>query len=138
LRKLAIDYGKKRIGLAIGDFVTRVAVPLDTMYSHGIRNDVDCIASIVQSREIDTLVIGMPLNMDGSQGRRAKDTLFFGNVLQRVLNIEVVYIDERLSSIEASSRLSDANINVRDQRRMIDQVSAQIILQEYIDKYHAG
>ena len=135
MRILGIDYGKKRIGLAVGDFESKLALPLETFLSQGIRRNVDYISQIVDLKGVDTIVLGMPLNMDGTQGKRAKDTLFFGSVLQKVLKITVAYMDERLTSIEANEKLKEAKVHPKDRKPILDQVAAQIILQEYIDKY---
>lgn len=135
MRILGIDYGKKRIGLAVGDMDSKLALPLETFLSQGVRRNVDYIQNIVELKGINTIVLGMPLNMDGTQGKRAKDTLFFGNVLEKALNITVAYIDERLTSVEANEKLKEANIAIKDRKPILDQVAAQIILQEYIDKY---
>ncbi|MCL1945024.1 MAG: Holliday junction resolvase RuvX [Firmicutes bacterium] len=135
MRTLGIDYGKRRIGLAIGDTESKLALPLETFLSQGVRKNVDYIAHIIELKDIDTIVLGMPLNMDGTQGRRAKDTLFFGEVLKKALKKEVAYIDERLTSIEANDKLKEARVPVTQRKSIIDQVAAQIILQMYLDKY---
>lgn len=133
MRKLGIDYGKRRTGVAISDFNGIIAMPLETFASGGVRKDVDYVAEIVASRQIDTIVLGMPYNMDGTKGKRAKDTEFFGKVLQKVINIPVIYVDERLTSVEANDKLIEANVSVQNRKKAIDQVAAQIILQQYID-----
>jgi putative Holliday junction resolvase len=130
---LGIDYGERRIGLAISDMLGILASPLETIISQGVRNNVDYIADIVQTKSIETVVIGLPLNMDGSEGKRVKSTKFFGSVLQKVLNIPVVYSDERLTTFEANQKLKEAGVSLDKREKIIDQVAAQIILQEYLD-----
>ncbi|MCL2598694.1 MAG: Holliday junction resolvase RuvX [Firmicutes bacterium] len=137
VRKLGIDYGARRTGLAISDVMGIIATPLETFVSQGMRQDIDHIARIVNTKQVDTVVIGMPYNMDGTTGKRAKSTEFFGQALSRIVGVPVVFRDERLTTVEAYSKLAQAGLKKAKQKDKVDQVSAQIILQEYIDSTFA-
>jgi putative Holliday junction resolvase len=102
-----------------------------------VRKDVDYIADIVLSKDVDTVVLGMPYHLDGTIGKRAKDTEFFAKVLRKVLPIPVVYADERLTSVEAEQKLHQARVPVGKHKQLVDQVAAQIILQQYLDSHLA-
>lgn len=133
VRKLGIDYGAKRTGLAISDVMGIIASPLETFVSRGLRGDIEHIVEIVNAKQVDTVVIGMPYNMDGTISKRAKSTEFFGKTLSNVINVPVIFRDERLTTIEAYNKLSEVRVKKSKQKAVVDQVAAQIILQEYID-----
>lgn len=133
VRKLGIDYGAKRTGLAITDVMGIVASPLETFTSQGMKQDIDHIISIINTKQVDTIIIGLPLNMDGTMGKRAKSTEFFGKTLGRATKIPVIFRDERLTTVEAYSQLEQAKVKKRKQKAVVDQVAAQIILQDYIN-----
>jgi len=133
VRKLGIDYGAKRTGLAISDVMGIIASPLETFVSRGLRGDIEHIVEIVNAKQVDTVVIGMPYNMDGTISKRAKSTEFFGTTLSNVINVPVIFRDERLTTIEAYNKLSEVRVKKSKQKAVVDQVAAQIILQEYID-----
>jgi len=133
VRKLGIDYGAKRTGLAISDVMGIIASPLETFVSQGMSQDIEHIANIVNSKQVDTVVIGMPYNMDGTKSKHAKSTEFFGKTLGKVAGVPVIFRDERLTTVEAYEKLNSAKVKKKKQKTVVDQVSAQIILQEYID-----
>lgn len=133
MRILAIDYGDARIGLALSDESETLASPLSTYASRSMRKDVDYIAALAKQKEAGRIVLGLPVNMDGSEGERAQKTRAFGAVLARVSGIEVVYKDERLTTVSAERTLIECNMRREKRKQVIDTVSAQIILQSYLD-----
>ena len=133
-RVMAIDYGDVRIGIAISDMLKIISSPYETYKRINIQKDLEHISQIIKDKEVETVVIGLPLNMDGSEGNRAEVTREFGNLLlENNENIKIVYQDERLSSVEAEDILLEANVRRDKRKQLIDQIAAQIILQSYLD-----
>jgi putative pre-16S rRNA nuclease len=132
MRLLGIDYGDNRIGLSISDELASFAHPYrtlqrDTKVFHEIRQ-------IVERERITGIVIGLPKNMDGTLGQSAAKAKAFGGELARVNpTINIVFWDERLTTIEAQRALHAAGKNAKQSKKMIDQVAAQILLQSYLD-----
>jgi putative Holliday junction resolvase len=133
-----VDYGEKRIGLAISDGLGITAQPLGVIENGGTKSVIDDISDIACEHDIATVVIGMPLNMDGTIGPKAREVLELRNLLADKLNIPVVTFDERLTTVEAERRLADAGVSRRKRGKKVDVVAAQIILQTYIDSRSTG
>lgn len=133
MRILAIDYGDARIGLALSDESETLASPLSTYKSQSMRKDIDAIATIAKEKQAGLIVLGLPINMDGSKGERAQKTRAFGSVLEKVSEIKVVYKDERLTTVSAERTLIECNMRREKRKQVIDTLSAQIILQSYLD-----
>ncbi|MDE6399104.1 MAG: Holliday junction resolvase RuvX [Clostridiales bacterium] len=133
MRILAIDYGDARIGLALSDESETLASPLSTYASQSMRKDIDHIAALAKEKGAGRIVLGLPVNMDGTEGERAQKTRSFGSVLERVSGIDVVYKDERLTTVSAERALIECNMRRDKRKQIIDTVSAQIILQSYLD-----
>lgn len=133
VKYLGVDYGDKRVGLAASDSGV-IAGGLFTFEHKSMRDAIDRVAAEAAARGADVIVIGLPLNMDGTEGERAGKTKAFGRVLERVSNVRVEYFDERLTSITAESVLIEGGVR-RSQRKngLIDKLSAQLILQSYLD-----
>lgn len=110
-----------------------VANALYTFAHKSMREAIDAVCKEAAARGVDVIVVGLPLNMDGSEGERALKTRAFGRVVERVSGRPVVYRDERLTSIEAESILLEANLRRDERKKLIDKLSAQIILQSYLD-----
>lgn len=134
MRILGIDYGDARIGLALSDISGILASPLETYYSQSMRKDVDFISALAIEKKAELIVLGLPLNMDGTKGERADKTEAFGRVLEKVSQIKVVYKDERLTTVSAERTLISNGMRREKRKGVIDTVSAQIILQSYLDR----
>jgi putative Holliday junction resolvase len=131
-RLLGIDYGDSRIGLAISDELGSFAHPYRTLHS-GARV-IDEIRAIVEREQISGIVIGLPKNMDGTLGPSAAKAKSFGTQLAQVIpTMKILFWDERLTTREAQRALHAAGKNTRQSKKMIDQVAAQILLQNYLD-----
>ncbi len=130
MKVLSIDYGLKRIGLAIGDTELKIAVPKGT-----IKSDVrapEKIAEIVRKGKIKTVVLGLPLTPSGKEGQRAKLVREFASRLKEAIpEVEIVLWDERYTTLEARSRLGNSS-TVKRKKGVLDAISAQIILEEYL------
>ena len=135
-RKLGIDYGLARTGLAITDPLGITAQGLETIKNNG--NDkiiLRRIAEIVEEYQIDTFVIGNPMNMNGTESERSKKTDEFIHKLNSRFNkIPVIKIDERLTTVEAHKTMNFLNINNHKKRDIVDTIAAVYILEGYINK----
>ncbi|MCL2370306.1 MAG: Holliday junction resolvase RuvX [Firmicutes bacterium] len=132
MRILAIDYGDKRLGLAIGSTETGLGTPLEAIKSGGWDRDVIRLSRIIKEQGAEAIVIGLPLNMDGTEGRRAEITRKFGALLQVATTLQVHYHDERLTSKEAHSLLAQSGLSRQRRELLVDSVSAQLILESWV------
>ena len=133
-RFLGIDHGTKRIGLAISDPDAGFASPLETIAAGP--NFDDCIRAMLAAAsgfEVAAMVVGLPLNMDGSEGKQAKIVRRFGKRLLQLTDKPVYFWDERLTSVAAESHLRDAGLTNRKRKARIDRVAAQVLLQTFLD-----
>lgn len=133
MRILGIDYGDARTGLSVSDELEIIASPLKTYKSQSMRKDIDYIAALVSQLNAQLIVLGLPLNMDGSEGARANKTRAFGRVLERVSGVPIIYQDERLTSVEAEEILISGGVRREKRKDLIDSMAARIILQNYLD-----
>lgn len=132
-RLLGIDPGKKNIGLAICDENKAVATPFKTLIKNNFKSLFKEINKIIQENEIKGIVIGNPVNMDGSLGRSAQSSMDFAKNLSKNITIPITLWDERLSSEGAFKMTKDLNNNVTTQIKNLDKNSAAFILQGAID-----
>lgn len=131
-RVMGIDYGQVRIGIAMSDLMKTIASPYDVIKSVSRQKDVEKIVGMAKQNEVERFVLGLPLNMDGTEGKRAQLTRAFGDMLESVSGIPVSYQDERLSSIEAEDYLLEANVRRDRRKNLIDKVAACVILEQYL------
>ncbi len=134
MRVLGIDYGRKRIGLALSDPDGIIASPLSVYLRSDIRTDVDHIARLARENGVERIVIGLPLNMDGSAGGMADEVAAFAEQLSARVKIPVVTFDERLTSEEAERVLIQADMSRRKRRGVRDSIAAVLILQGYLER----
>jgi putative Holliday junction resolvase len=129
-----VDLGRVRIGLALADEVLRTARPLRTLVRRGVKADLAAIVALARDYEVSLAVLGLPLNMDGTEGASARLARAFQPLLAGALGVEVVLHDERLSSFEAEGRLRDQGFSSKDRRGMVDAEAAAVILQDWLDR----
>jgi putative Holliday junction resolvase len=131
---MAIDHGAKRIGLAVGDTETNLAAPVLGVPGSGSPQQ-DARAVLAASREYgaDEFVLGLPLNMDDSEGPQARIVRGFGNALEQLSGLPVHYWDERLSSETAREKMIPAELTRKKRKARLDGIAAQAILQEFLD-----
>jgi putative Holliday junction resolvase len=134
LRALGIDYGAKRIGLALSDPEGRVAVPLSTLMRKDDRSAAREIARIALREEVSRFVVGEPIGLDGARGEAAGRARRFGERLAELTGLPVEMINESLTSVEAAERLRAAGVDLRRNPERLDAVAAQILLQEALDR----
>lgn len=132
-RTLGVDLGDRAVGLALSDPLGLTAQGLPTMERKGDRADSASLALLCRDREVTRLVIGLPRNMDGSEGPRAAKSRAFAKRLHEALGLPVYLWDERLSTAEAERVLIEADVSRKRRKTLIDRLSAQVILQGYLD-----
>ncbi len=133
MRYLGVDPGKKRIGLAISDPGGTIATPLKILQRQSLQQVLRDVASLCRQEEVGTIVVGLPLNMDGTRGPAAQDAEQLASHLAQATGLAVQLWDERLSSVSAERSMLDADLSRSMRRRRIDKVAAQIILQGFLD-----
>ena len=132
-RALGIDHGDARIGLAMSDELGMMAHPLETVAVKDTPDPIAHIAAVVVAKDIGTIVIGLPKNMDGTTGNAAEKVRLFVEKLRAKVTCPVLLWDERLTTVAAQRSLHEAGRNVKESRKVIDQVAAQLILQGWLD-----
>ena len=134
MRVMAIDYGDRRIGLAVSDPLGIVCGEAWTMEEWNMERAAERIAAEAERREVGTLVLGLPKNMDGSEGERAELSRAFAELLAGRTGLEVVLWDERRSSIEAHAILHAVGTKEKLHRKTVDAVAASLILEGYLGR----
>ncbi len=132
-RILALDLGKKRIGLAISDPMRITAQGLPNIVRTRIRADLEALRSLAEEREVGSILLGNPMNMSGREGRQSVWVREFGAAIEERLGIPVTYWDERLTSVEAGRVLRSSGISIEKRAAAVDRLSAVILLQSYLD-----
>lgn len=139
MRVLAVDLGEKRIGLALSDPLGITAQGLDTMQNTGKGATLRALAEVCALHGVTEVVIGLPVNMDGSHGPKAKEVLELVPKLEEALGVPVATWDERLTSREVGRLMTESGVSTRKQRGNADRLAATLILQGYLDhKRHGG
>jgi putative Holliday junction resolvase len=131
-RVLALDVGKKRIGLAVSDELGLTAQGIETLVRSRIRDDLAALDRVALEWNVKTLLVGKPLHMSGSESPQSEYTREFAERLARHLNLPLVYWDERLSSREAERLLREGGASVGQTRQAVDRLSAILILESYL------
>ncbi len=132
-RILAIDYGRARVGLALSDPLGITAQPLEVVDVKRSGDVVAHIASLVGEHDVFRIVIGLPLNMDGTEGAMVDEMRTFGAKIEASTGLQLVEWDERLTSSQALSALGKQEKDWKKRKRKLDAVAAQILLQSYLD-----
>ena len=135
-RILGIDLGQARIGVAVSDELGMLAHPVETIPASS--DALKRIAQLVQEKNAERVVVGLPRHMNGTVGTGASDALAFANKLRALVPCEVITWDERLTTAAANRALRASGRKTRDSRAYVDQVAAQMILQGYLDSISAS
>ncbi|MGY1754439.1 Holliday junction resolvase RuvX [Blastococcus sp. SYSU D01042] len=137
-RVLGVDVGTVRVGLAMSDPTGTLASPLETLRRATDGSDLDRLAALVAEHEVTEVVVGEPRHLSGASGASAADASAYSQALaDRIADVPVYLIDERLSTVTAASHLRQGGIDSRNQRSVIDQAAAVVILQQYLDSRRA-
>ena len=133
VRTMGLDLGDATIGVAVSDGLGMTAQGVTTLQRKGGQGDLDALRELCLAHEISRVVVGLPRNMNGSEGPRAEKSRRFGELLKRHLALPVFLWDERLSSAEAERVLISADVPRKKRGEVIDKLAAQIILQSFLD-----
>jgi putative holliday junction resolvase len=129
---LALDVGKKRIGLAVSDELGITAQGLETLQRTRIRADLERLKQIAEQWNVRCLLVGKPLHMSGSESRQSEYTRDFAERLGCYLELPVVFLDERLSSVEAERLMSDSGASLEQRKNSVDRLAATLLLESYL------
>ncbi len=133
MRIAGIDYGDARTGIAVCDENEIIASAITTVKAKGLTEMAKKCADEIIKLNAQLIVLGLPKNMDGSESFRAEKTKLFAKMLKENIDLEIVFFDERLTTVSAYNYLNQTNYNKNKKKNVIDALSAQIILQDYID-----
>ena len=129
-----MDIGDVRIGVAVSDPLGISTNGIETHLSKGAEADATYFTEMALSRGVEKILLGLPLNMDGTEGDRAEKVRAFGALLQQKSGLPVEYEDERLTTVEAEEMLIEAGLSRQERKKVIDKVAAEIILRSYLNK----
>ena len=130
---LSVDYGDKRTGIAVCDKLEMLASPVCVITEWNIDALANKIIDVAKERRAEEIVVGLPKNMDGSEGFRADACKELGEKLKALTEVPIKFWDERLTTVSAHKILSDNNVRGKKRKAVVDAVAADIILQDYID-----
>lgn len=136
MRYLGLDLGSKTLGIAISDKTLTIASVLKTIYFNADDYDslIEPLKEIIIENEITKIILGYPLNMNGTIGQRAEITIEFKKKLENAFHLEVILQDERLTSVISNQVLIDADISRKKRKKKVDGMAASLILQSYLNK----
>ncbi len=134
MRALGVDLGSKRIGIAVSDRSGTIASPLTVIQRSGsVARDHQAILRLVIEEEAEAVVVGLPLNMNGSAGPAAQAAIKEANALATVVNVPVHTSDERRTTVTADRAMIEAGMNAQARRKVVDKVAAAVLLQHWLD-----
>ncbi len=136
MRIMGLDYGDKTVGVAISDGLLITAQPIETVVRerpNKLRKTYQRLEALIAEYEVGKLVIGMPYNMNGTEGERAKLCVAFAEELSRRTGLPYEMVDERLTTVEADEILAEMKVAPSERKEYIDKIAASIILQSYLD-----
>ena len=132
-RVMALDYGDVRIGIALSDITRFLASGLENYTRVSLEVDCKHIAELIANNNVKVVVLGLPLNMDGTSGVRVEKTKEFAEELKKYTDAKIDFLDERLTSVSAEKILISADVTRKKRKQVLDKLSATIILQDYLD-----
>lgn len=132
-RVMALDVGTKTIGVALSDPTRMLASPSHTVRRQSVRVDCAGLVAVAQERQVEEIVVGLPLELDGSEARSARLARQVGEALREATELPVHYVDERFSSVDAERQLIAADVSRARRKQVIDQQAAVLILQSFLD-----
>lgn len=135
MKHLSIDLGDVRIGLATSDVMGIIANGLETYKRKDIDADIDYIARLVNDLAVDVVVMGLPINMDGTSGERVDKAREFASLLAQKVTAKIDFQDERLTTVTGERMLIQAGVRREKRKQVIDKIAATIILQTYLDSH---
>lgn len=133
LRILALDVGNKRIGVALSDELNILAQPLYTIHRKGLERDIQEIVNIIKEKNVGTVIVGLPKNMDGTVGFQGEKTQKFAEILMQNIEIPLIMWDERLTTVSARRIMIENDVKQKDKKNLVDTVAAVVILENYLN-----
>lgn len=133
MRILGIDYGDARVGVAVSDELGFMAQGIGTVKNRGMENLIADLSNIIDEYNPEKIVVGLPKNMDGTVGFRGEETYKFTDKLKTVYDGEIIYWDERLTTVGASRFLNETNTRGKKRKNVVDTVAACLILEGYLN-----
>ena len=133
MRILSMDVGDRRIGMAVSDTLGWTAQGIPTLERKGTEYDLEVIRKVLDQYEPELIVIGLPKNMNGSLGPQGEKVQQFAETLTNHFNHEIVFWDERLTTVSANRALLEGNVSRKKRKQQVDQIAAVLILQSYLD-----
>jgi len=130
---MALDVGDRTIGVAVSDALQLTAQSRPTLRRKDLKADIGALRRLAVENEVHEIVVGQPLHMNGNQSPQSQKVGRFADELHTVLNLPIVFWDERLTSFEAEQHLEQMGLTWRQRREQVDKVAAMIILQDYLD-----
>jgi putative Holliday junction resolvase len=137
-RLMGLDLGEKTIGIAVGDPGHMIATPITTIRRSKFAEDAKTLLNLVDERQVAGLVIGLPLNMDGSEGPRCQSVRQFASNLSKLRDMPMAFWDERLSTVAVTRDMISADLSRAKRARIVDQSAAAFILQGAFDRLQRG
>jgi len=137
MRKMGLDYGSKTVGVAMTDALGVTVMPLTTITrkeENKLRRTLAQIAALVDEYKVDEIVLGRPLLMDGSEGERVEKTVAFKELLEKRVCVPIVFMDERLTTVEADEALDEMRVPRSERKKYIDQIAAVLVLRSYLNQ----
>lgn len=132
-RILGLDVGDKTIGIAVSDLLGLTAQGITTIRREGKKKDFKALEDLIHKYEIKKVVVGLPKNMNGTLGPQSEKTMKFAQKLKNKFDVEIIYVDERLTSVSAERILIQGDMRREKRKKVIDKVAATFILQAYLD-----
>jgi len=133
MRILGLDFGTKRIGVAISDELLITAQGMETLERKDLKRDLDAIRGTIRDNNVSEVVVGLPLNMDGSYSAKTKEVVEFMDNLSKAISVPVKTWDERMTTMQAERALLEGDMSRAKRKRLNDRLAAQLILQAYLD-----
>ncbi len=133
MRVLGLDVGEARIGVAVSDSLGLTAQQLTVIPRKGLAADLAALRTLIDAQGVGTVVVGLPLTMRGERGIQAQRIASFGDALKRQVPVTVTFLDERLTTVQGERALLETGASRRKRKQVIDQVAAQLILQQFLD-----
>lgn len=133
MRIMGLDFGDKSIGIAISDERGLIASPRETLRRSNLENDISQLTELARRENVEEILVGMPLSLDGSEGPQARKVTEFVKSLRQQSDVPVRPWDERLTTVAAERALLEANVSRARRKKVVDQVAAAVLLQSYLD-----
>lgn len=137
MKIVGLDLGSRTVGVAISDNLGIIATPVETfrINDNDLQDALHYVKMFIEENKVEKIVLGLPINMNGTYGPSAEMCLAFKELLEKELNMEVIMIDERMTSIMANNALINADMSRNKRKENVDKIAASIILQTYLDQH---